>query len=56
MCFDPEYIKTLSRVQPEPDGCKRLRQRNINRDRKKEADEIAKLERESDIRFGLATD
>lgn len=56
MCFDPEYIKTLSRVQPEPSGCGQLRKRNIYRDKKREADEIAKLERESDIRFGLATD
>ena len=44
MSCDPEYIKTLRNVKPEPDYCKQLRQRNLYGAKRKGFDKLRKID------------
>ncbi|HIF9077168.1 TPA: hypothetical protein ACX6NV_002020 [Photobacterium damselae] len=46
--FDPEEVKKLRSVDPEPNGCCQLRHRNLYGAKRRGYEEMIKLEREND--------
>ncbi|AQM71158.1 hypothetical protein Vca1114GL_04741 [Vibrio campbellii] len=46
--FDPEEIKKMRNVNPEPNSCCQLRNRNLYGAKRRGYEEMRKLEREND--------
>ncbi len=53
MSFAPDYIKTLSKVNQEPEASRKLRERNMNTKRLNAQRQIEQVERENDTKWGL---